>query len=375
MLVAVLFANYGPYHLARISSFYKSCHQVGWQVVGIELARTETQYPWKVEVNNLPFSIIAAVKEQELEQTQPIKLIQQLSSVLNQVKPDILAIAGYSHPAMISALLWCILHRKPAILLSESKEDDAPRVGWKETFKKSIIKRYKAALVGGQPHKRYLIQLGMAPDAIFPGYDVVGNEVFHPGKIRLLPKPIDRPYFLTSNRFISRKNLSFLLYSYAEYRQIAGSNSCDLVLCGDGELRSQLEHYITELDLQNFVHLPGFLQQEQLLPYLAHATCFIHASLQEQWGLVVNEAMAAGLPVLVSNRCGCFEDLVIEGVNGFGFDPENSQQITDLMLKITSGEIDLVKIGHTAFEHIQKFSPDYFAQGLMQAVEYTLTHR
>jgi glycosyltransferase involved in cell wall biosynthesis len=48
--------------------------------------------------------------------------------------------------------------------------------------------------------------------------------------------------------------------------------------------------------------------------------------------------MAAGLPVLVSNHCGCFEDLVIEGVNGFGFDPENPQQLTELMLKMSSKE-------------------------------------
>jgi glycosyltransferase involved in cell wall biosynthesis len=83
--------------------------------------------------------------------------------------------------------------------------------------------------------------------------------------------------------------------------------------------------------------------------------------------------MAAGLPVLVSNRCGCYEDLIIEGVNGFGFDPENVQQLTDLLLKISSEKIDLQTMGNAALEHIQKFSPDYFAQGLIQAVNYALS--
>jgi glycosyltransferase involved in cell wall biosynthesis len=81
------------------------------------------------------------------------------------------------------------------------------------------------------------------------------------------------------------------------------------------------------------------------------------------------------LPVLVSNCCGCFEDLVIEGVNGFGFDPENSQQLTNLMLKVSSSNIDFTTMGQAALAHIQKFSPDYFAEGLMQAVEYALAHR
>jgi glycosyltransferase involved in cell wall biosynthesis len=137
-------------------------------------------------------------------------------------------------------------------------------------------------------------------------------------------------------------------------------------------LRVQLEQQITNQAIQDYVHLPGFLQQQELLPYFAHASCFIHASVQEQWGLVVNEAMASGLPVLVSNRCGCYEDLIIEGVNGFGFDPENVQQLTDLMLKISSEKIDLQTMGNAALEHIQQFSPDYFAQGLIQAVNYAL---
>jgi glycosyltransferase involved in cell wall biosynthesis len=140
-------------------------------------------------------------------------------------------------------------------------------------------------------------------------------------------------------------------------------------------MRSEIEQQITKLGLKNVVHLPGFLQQNELLPYFAHAGCLIHASIQEQWGLVVNEAMAAGLPVLVSNQCGCFEDLIIEGTTGFGFDPENSQQLTDLMIKASSSAIDLGKMSQAALEHIHKFSPDYFAQGLMEAIDYAIKHR
>ena len=94
----------------------------------------------------------------------------------------------------------------------------------------------------------------------------------------------------------------------------------------------------------------------------------------EQWGLVVNEAMAAGLPVLVSERCGCFADLVIKGVNGFGFDPYNSEQLTKLMLKISSDDCDREKMGQASLKHIEKYSPDYFAQGFVKAVEYATTH-
>lgn len=370
--IAILFANYGPYHLARVASAYYACKSRGWNLFGIELARTEEEYPWQTQAEQFPCDIISVINDCPLEKSKPIDLFRKLISLLNQTNPDAIAISGYARPAMLVALLWCLYHRKTAILLSETTENDEPRSWWKEKIKKFLISKYQAALVGGNPHKRYLIKLGMPTDAIFLGYDVVGNDVFHPDQIKSLPYPLNKPFFLAINRFVHKKNLPFLLSAYADYRKLAGDQSWDLVLCGDGELRVQLEQQITNEAIQDYVHLPGFLQQQELLPYFAHASCFIHASIQEQWGLVVNEAMAAGLPVLVSNRCGCYEDLIIEGVNGFGFDPENAQQLTELMLKISSEEIDLHSMGNVALEHIQKFSPDYFAQGLIQAIQKTL---
>jgi 1,2-diacylglycerol 3-alpha-glucosyltransferase len=373
--VAIIFYNYGPYHLARIQEFVNQCQQKQWEPVGIELSRSETKYPWKTELTNLKFQIYSVLPDQKVEQVSFYQLAQQLYQLLQKIDPDVLVISGYGEPGILAALVWGIWHRKSNILLSETKEDDASRNWWRERLKSLIVGKYHSALAGGQPHKRYLIELGMPSQAIFLGYDVVGNDSFHPEKIKFLPKPLDQPYFLAINRFITKKNIPFLISVYAKYRQLVGGNAWDLVLCGDGDLRSELEQQVVELGLTDAVHFPGFLQQDEMLPYFAHASCFIHASVQEQWGLVVNEAMAAGLPVLVSNRCGCFEDLVIEGANGFGFDPENMEQLTELMLKVSSGEVDLDQMGQVALDHIQQFSPTYFAEGLTQAIEYAIAHK
>ncbi|MEH1827702.1 MAG: glycosyltransferase family 4 protein [Nostoc sp.] len=370
--IGILFSNYGPYHIARIEELANCNQKLQNQVIAIELARSQDEYPWQVKIDKLHFSLISVIQEQALEKTSILKLLQKLNFILKQVNPSVIAIAGYFEPAMLFTLAWCLWHRKPAILLSETTENDAPRSWWREALKSIIVNKYKSALVGGKPHKRYLCKLGMPIKATFIGYDVVGNDAFHPKRIKSLPRPLTKSYFLAVNRFIPKKNLSFLISSYAIYRQIMGDDAWDLVICGEGQMRLNIEQQILEVDLKKHIHLPGFLQQHEMLPYFAHAGCFIHASIQEQWGLVVNEAMAAGLPVLVSNRCGCYEDLIIEGVNGFGFDPENLQQLTQLMLKISSTDIDLQKIGEAALEHIQKFSPEYFAQGLMEAVEYAL---
>lgn len=371
--IAILFANYGPYHIARVASAYHAGQSRGWNVFGIELARSGEEYPWQTSLNNLPFKLITVCQNSSYEKTPIFFLIQNLLKTLSKTNPDVLAISGYSEPAMIAAFLWGKLHKKTLILFSESKEDDSPRKLPKEWLKKQIIHNYHAAVVGGKPHQRYLQNLGMSPLSIACGYDVVNNQVFHSQQIQVLPSPLNQPYFLTINRFVPKKNILFILEAYAKYRNKLHDLAWDLVLCGDGELRSQIEQQITQLNLNDHVHLPGFLQQDELLPYFAHAKCFIHASIQEQWGLVVNEAMAAGLPVLVSNRCGCYEDLIIEGANGFGFNPVCLSELLELMINITEGKYDLSQISQAALNHInQNFPIDKFGSGILEAIDNTI---
>ena len=369
--IAVLFANYGPYHLARIRAFCDFV-KTKFQVVGMEMSRNDSDYQWKTNIENIDLEIYSILGEIKPNQIGRNTIIQKTVKTLSQVKPDVLVIAGYSQLSMLSALLWSLWYRKPTVLLSESKEDDEPRQWWKEIVKSWLVKRYSSALVAGYPHKKYLTQLGFPENAIFTGYDVVDNNVFHPDNISHISSPLNKPFFLAINRFVKKKNLPLLISAYACYQAQIGESSWDLVLCGDGELRSQLEDLIKQYKLENHIHLTGFLQQDELLPYFAHAKCFIHTSTTEQWGLVVNEAMAAGLPVIVSNRCGCFEDLVLAGVNGFGFDPENQKELTNLMIKMSSAEIDLEAMGKASLQHIEKYSPDYFAHGLNSAIDFVL---
>ncbi|NJO59334.1 MAG: glycosyltransferase [Richelia sp. RM2_1_2] len=189
------------------------------------------------------------------------------------------------------------------------------------------------------------------------------------------PSETEQPYFLAINRFIKKKNISTIITAYSEYHQNHPSRAWDLILCGDGELRPQIETQIRELNLSQHIHLPGFLQPNELLSYFAHASCFIHASIQEQWGLVVNEAMAAGLPVIVSRCCGCFDELVIEEVNGFGFDGNQPSELANLMLRISSPNFDIGKMKLASLEHISQFGPSFFAEGLHKAVQYALIQK
>src|SRR5262249_19447865 len=125
------------------------------------------------------------------------------------------------------------------------------------------------------------------------------------------------------------------------------------------------------LNLHQHVHLPGFKQYNELPVYYGLANAFVHVSTSEQWGLVVNEAIASGLPVIVSNRCGCSPELV--NGNGFTFDPFDEQELPEHLLKMASLSDDERKSLSDATNRISStFAPEHFGEGLECAVRMAL---
>jgi glycosyltransferase involved in cell wall biosynthesis len=238
--------------------------------------------------------------------------------------------------------------------------------------------------VGGQRHVDYLVELGMPRDQIFTGYDVVDNEHFRQkaAEVRNQRSEIRQKYglpenyFLASARFIKKKNLPTLIRAYAGYRQMkghgdigqrtTGNKPWELVLVGDGPLQTDLWRLVSDLRLHAHVHLPGFKQYDELPVYYALAKAFVHASATEQWGLVVNEASASGLPVIVSNRCGCVPELVQD--NGFTFDPMNQHELASRLFEMASlSDDERERLGHASRRIATNLRPNRFGEGLKRA--------
>jgi glycosyltransferase involved in cell wall biosynthesis len=106
----------------------------------------------------------------------------------------------------------------------------------------------------------------------------------------------------------------------------------------------------------------GLKQVDELPACYAAADCFVLPSLSEPWGLVVNEAMASGLPVLISRRCGCARDLVREGENGFLFDPTRPDELARLMGLVADGGVDRAAMGAASRRIVSGFTVERFAQ-------------
>jgi glycosyltransferase involved in cell wall biosynthesis len=158
------------------------------------------------------------------------------------------------------------------------------------------------------------------------------------------------------------------LEAYSAYRRKGGKRN--LEIAGHGPLENSLKAFALENDLASCVKFCG-LQAYSVLPELyARAGCLILPSNSEMWGLVVNEAMASGLPVIVSDHCGCVDDLVKDAVNGFIFPASNSEALMDRMLAIDAlDEPAREAMGRKSQQIIARLSPESWAEAVLRLAQ------
>jgi len=381
--IGVVFHHIGPYHHARLNAAADRLPVTGieWSAKGYDA--------WGAADSSARYDKISLFPEATDHFPARLELQRAFRSVLEQVNPDVVAVNGWNNFGSLAAAHCCARRGIPMIVMSESARGDEPRTWWKESIKRRMVGLYSAALVGGQPHVDYIVELGMPRERIFTGYDVVDNAYFAQRTLEIrdsrseIRRKYDLPenYFLASARFIEKKNLPRLIRVYAEYRDRSqgtrvtdpGYRSApwDLVLLGDGPLRETLNSQLATLNLHGHVYLPGFKQYEEVPVYYALANAFVHASTSEQWGLVVNEAIASGLPVIVSERCGCAPELVQD--NGFTFDPTNQDELAARLLQMTTlSDNERRRLSDASYRIAADFSPDRFGQGLEQAARIAM---
>jgi 1,2-diacylglycerol 3-alpha-glucosyltransferase len=385
--VAVIFLNVGGYHAARLRAAQSAAHDRGWSLNAIQVTDSQGSHPW----GDLEKEITFPLKTLMPGTTTAVELgigaystqaSLRLKSYLSELRPAALLVPGWGCPVSRAALQWCRRSRVPAVLMSESKQDDRARRWWKEWVKSRLyIRPAQAALVGGEIHREYVVKLGLPQERVFLGYDAVDNEHFargaevarrDPDAARARHPAIPRrPYFLSLTRFLPRKNVAGLVRAYGTYRERVGEDQAwDLVVCGHGEEEPAIRSTLDSLGLAPFVHLPGFVPYVALGDWYGLAAAFVHPALEEPWGLVVNEACAAGLPVLCSRTVGSRHELVHDGRNGSLFDPADIADITRSLL--WAGQLApeaRIAAGLASQEIAATYGPDRFANGFLAAVD------
>jgi glycosyltransferase involved in cell wall biosynthesis len=378
--VAIQYPSFGPQHPSRLEAIAKASPYPEARIVAMEMFKKDSDYEWApiTYSSNLYERYTVMDCESAVARKHYFKLRSAVFSALDEIKPDVLVVNGWGHRESRISIHWCRKHGVKMVLLSDSVRENTNRFWPKELAKKWVIRDINAAFVAGTPQARYVEYLGIPKNNIFyPGSCVVDNDYWQKEAIKArenqfqLRRKFNLPerYFLCVSRFVKLKNLPFVLKAYAEYQKLAGTNSFGLVLCGSGPEEPKIKSLIKKLNLIN-VCLPGFIQYNHLPVFFALASCFVFPSSHfEAWGLVANEAMACGLPVLVSYKCGCAEDLVKEGVNGYTFDPRDQTALANLMLKISKDEITLSTMGRESEKLISEHSCRVGAMNLWKAIQ------
>jgi glycosyltransferase involved in cell wall biosynthesis len=370
MKVAVIFDNLGPYHIARLSAAAECCDLHVIEEWGIS-----SDHSWGSRSQARKFTQTTLFPNSATRSTPRSDLGQAVLQSLDRLKPDVVAIPGWSDAGAVAALRWCCRNRVPSVLMSTSSRLQERGSKLKEVIKKRIVPLYSAGFCGGTPHRDYLVSLGMSPDRIFLGYNAVDNAHFATGaeaarknESALRTKhALPNDYFLGSWRFIPEKNIPALLQAYTQYVTDAGQAAWKFVMLGDGPLLPEILRLQADLGLQKQLLMPGFVQYDHLPVYYALARAFVLASVSETWGLVINEAMASSLPVAVSTACGCHLDLIQSDLNGWTFDPRDEASLVGIFKTLAANHPRLAIMGAEGRKIIGDWSLDRFGSGFRQA--------
>lgn len=265
---------------------------------------------------------------------------------LKTYQPDFAIINGYVGIEQVTAIRYCQKHK-----ISYAIESDTP-LHVPENKMKAIIKRiYLKRLLhhkccygfpGGTPQKENLVYYGIPEDKNYimpmsvsrerlmgaaegyPSKDVLKAEMGIEGKT----------VFLFVGRLAPEKNVSLLINAFrtlhAHYQETA------LLIVGDGPERSSLMQMAHDMDS---VHFAGYVVFPELVKYYKMSDILVLPSEYEPWGLVVNEAMTFGLPVIVSDKVGCRVDLVEDGKNGFVFESGNKLMLIESMERLIFSDV------------------------------------
>lgn len=284
---------------------------------------------------------------------------------VNKFQPNVINLPGYYEPAMNVVLFYCRLKGIQVVISADSTEGDNPNIGWRETLKRFVVSKAQGFFCYGSKSAEYILKLGMKPKHILVANNSVDNnkvasvhaEAFKTRDQVKQSYNLRKYNFIYVGRLIGVKNLDNLL---AAYKALDDSN-WGLIVLGDGDEEVKLKKYKSDNNLDGICFIEG--QPWFDVPkILALADVFVLPSYSEPWGLVVNEAMASGLPVIVSNKCGSAFDAVLEDSNGYTFNPYNVEELTSIFKKFVDNPEKIEPFGQKSREIIKRFSPENVAQ-------------
>ena len=330
---------------------------------------------WLVYKEEIQFSYQVLPSWRQRIGRHNVLLNRGLKEALREAAPDAILCGGYNYPAAWQALRWAGKTQVPFMAWVESTEQDfRSRKPVIEFLKRKFMRTCRAFVVPGRSSFQYVMNFGTREEDVFVAPNAVDTELFA-GKATAVRQEaamhrqalkLPARYFLFVGRLVREKGLFDLLEAYGKLSPGVRAGF-GLVLAGEGAVRAELVRRSSQVTPGD-VQYAGFVHREQLVSYYALAEAFVFPSHTDTWGLVVNEAMACGLPVISSEAAGCTADLVQDGWNGRVVRRGDVAQLASAMEELAQDSALRMRMGNHSKERILKYSPEACAAGIAEAV-------
>ena len=304
------------------------------------------------------------------------KLVLALAFDLLRNRSELVVIPGYHKIEYWVMLVLCILLRRKRAVFCDSTAYDREKYQWKERAKAFFFRRCDGVFCYGIRSKEYVASYGVKEQRIFTdcqaaalphAYDALAVHRHYESK------PADDAAavkFLYIGRLAREKGLYDLLDAFRRVRQ--QMPEARLELAGSGVLANELKQRARELGLESAVTFLGTKSPEDIGSLLLGSDAMVLPSHTEPWGLVVNEALSYGCPVVVSNICGCVPELVLDGVTGYSFPVGDVPALCEAMLSVARLSKDRASVARQCIQLIEQYTPERAADEILSGCVHVL---
>ena len=214
--------------------------------------------------------------------------------------------------------------------------------------------------------RKYLIKQGVSKNSISIGTQVIADELSEDLSLRSDHTFAGKTVVLFVGHFRKRKGMDYLIKAFRSLKR----DDSVLIIAGSGEEEDHLKSLAEGTD---HILFPGFVQGQQKTKYYSLADIFVLPTLDDCWGLVVNEAMSFGLPIIVTERAGCAPELAKD--NGIIVPARNVEALKGAMQKLLDNDRLRRQMGWKSEEYIKKYDVDYAVNAFVNAIKYVSSRK
>jgi len=345
----------------RIPIFEKITQKYHDDFSVIYSVRTEPNRSWNL--GNLNFKHIF-LKENIIAKTEGLSFVHNNPDIwkhLKEMKPDVIITTGYN-PTFLYAWIYSLIYRKKHIVMTDGWIESEKKLSWVHRLVRILVLNTSHAFIGASKNSLDLYRsYGMKDQKLFQSHLCVENINFNNDKTFE-----DRKYHLMfSGQFTDRK----LPFFFAEVAKAVSKKIPHLkvLILGNGPLKDDFFTLLQEYNID--FHYAGFVSQDKLPSYYANTKLFLFPTLLDAWGVVVNEAMASGTPVITTPFAGVIDDLIINGKTGY-FLQIDTAIWSNKIIKLLDSPDQWNKLSRESKTHVQNYNFDIATKGILDAINY-----